>query len=117
MLPRQAFRASFCVACFQEVNYKEVGDISQIKPNRIGCFFDDGELGCRNMGCINNNTLRMAFDASDLKTLDPHYAAATMDRAVVDMVFNGLDRRFCDDGSRIFSSRIRQTNGGGHETA
>jgi peptide/nickel transport system substrate-binding protein len=38
------------------------------------------------------DTLRIAFDASDLKTLDPHYAAATMDRAVVDMVFNGLVR-------------------------
>ncbi len=36
--------------------------------------------------------LRIAFDAADLKTLDPHYAAATMDRAVVDMVFNGLVR-------------------------
>jgi len=36
--------------------------------------------------------LRIAFDAADLKTLNPHYAAATMDRAVVDMVFNGLVR-------------------------
>lgn len=36
--------------------------------------------------------LRIAFDAADLKTLDPHYAAATMDRAVVDMLFNGLVR-------------------------
>lgn len=35
---------------------------------------------------------RIAFDAADLKTLDPHLAAATMDRAVVDMVFNGLVR-------------------------
>ncbi|NIA10077.1 MAG: polyamine ABC transporter substrate-binding protein [Nitrospiraceae bacterium] len=39
-----------------------------------------------------NKTLRIAFDAADLKTLDPYYAAATMDRAVVDMVFNGLVR-------------------------
>lgn len=36
--------------------------------------------------------LRIAFDAADLKTLDPHLAAATMDRAVVDMIFNGLVR-------------------------
>jgi len=36
--------------------------------------------------------LTIAFDAADLKTLDPHFAAATMDRAVVDMVFNGLVR-------------------------
>jgi peptide/nickel transport system substrate-binding protein len=36
--------------------------------------------------------LRIAFDASDLSSLDPHFAAATQDRAVVDMVFNGLVR-------------------------
>lgn len=36
--------------------------------------------------------LKIAFDAADLRTLDPHYASATMDRAVVDMVFNGLVR-------------------------
>lgn len=36
--------------------------------------------------------LRIAFDASDLSSLDPHFAAATQDRAVVDMVFNGLIR-------------------------
>ena len=36
--------------------------------------------------------LRIAFDAADLKTLDPHFAATTPDRAVVDMIFNGLVR-------------------------
>ena len=36
--------------------------------------------------------LTIAFDAGDLKTLDPHSAAATADRAVVDMMFNGLVR-------------------------
>jgi peptide/nickel transport system substrate-binding protein len=36
--------------------------------------------------------LAIAFDAGDLKTLDPHFAAATADRAVVDMMFNGLVR-------------------------
>lgn len=39
-----------------------------------------------------DEVLRMAFDAADLKTLDPHIAHTTMDRAVVDMVFNGLVR-------------------------
>ncbi len=36
--------------------------------------------------------LRIAFDASDLSSLDPHFAAATQDRGIVDMVFNGLVR-------------------------
>ena len=36
--------------------------------------------------------LRIAFDASDLSSLDPHFAAATQDRGIVDMVFNGLIR-------------------------
>lgn len=36
--------------------------------------------------------LRIAFDASDLSALDPHFSAATQDRAIVDMVFNGLIR-------------------------
>ena len=35
-------------------------------------------------------TLRFAVNAADLATLDPHYASATPDRNVVDMVFNGL---------------------------
>jgi peptide/nickel transport system substrate-binding protein len=36
--------------------------------------------------------LRFGIDAADLGTLDPHFAAARNDRAVVDMVFNGLLR-------------------------
>lgn len=36
--------------------------------------------------------LHIAFDAADLTTLDPHFAATTPDRAVVDMIFNGLVR-------------------------
>lgn len=36
--------------------------------------------------------LRIGMDASELSTLDPHFAAATGDRAVADMVFNGLLR-------------------------
>ena len=46
--------------------------------------------------------LRIAFDAADLKTLDPHLAAATMDRAVVDMIFNGLVRYKPGDISASF---------------
>ncbi|HEX5497950.1 MAG TPA: ABC transporter substrate-binding protein, partial [Thermomicrobiales bacterium] len=37
-------------------------------------------------------TLRMAQNAADLASLDPHYAAGTQDRALVDMVFDGLIR-------------------------
>ena len=36
--------------------------------------------------------LRFGIDAADLSTLDPHFAAARNDRAVVDMIFNGLLR-------------------------
>jgi peptide/nickel transport system substrate-binding protein len=36
--------------------------------------------------------LRIGQDAADLGTLDPHYASGTQDRALVDMVFNGLLR-------------------------
>ncbi len=36
--------------------------------------------------------INIAFDAGDLQTLDPHRAATTVDRATVDMVFNGLVR-------------------------
>jgi peptide/nickel transport system substrate-binding protein len=36
--------------------------------------------------------LRIGQAASDLGTLDPHYASGTQDRALVDMVFNGLLR-------------------------
>lgn len=36
--------------------------------------------------------LTIAFDAGDAKTLDPHSAATTADRATVDMIFNGLVR-------------------------
>jgi peptide/nickel transport system substrate-binding protein len=36
--------------------------------------------------------LTIAFDMGDAKTLDPHSAATTVDRATVDMIFNGLVR-------------------------
>src|SRR5699024_7394058 len=37
-------------------------------------------------------TLRFAMNAADVETLDPHYASGGQDRAIVDMVFNGLVR-------------------------
>ncbi|HEU5434318.1 MAG TPA: ABC transporter substrate-binding protein [Thermomicrobiales bacterium] len=37
-------------------------------------------------------TLRLGQNAADIASLDPHYAAGTQDRALVDMVFNGLIR-------------------------
>lgn len=40
----------------------------------------------------NANVLRLAMNTSDISTLDPHYASGTQDRAIVDMVFNGLVR-------------------------
>jgi len=39
-----------------------------------------------------DQVINIAFDAGDLQTLDPHRAAATADRATVDMIFNGLVR-------------------------
>ncbi|MBV7336713.1 polyamine ABC transporter substrate-binding protein [Chloroflexi bacterium TSY] len=36
--------------------------------------------------------LRLGVAAADLGTLDPHFAAGTNDRTVVDMIFNGLVR-------------------------
>ena len=38
------------------------------------------------------SVLRMALDAAKPGALDPHFAAATQDRAVADMIFNGLIR-------------------------
>ncbi len=38
------------------------------------------------------NVLRFGIDAADLGTGDPHRAASRNDRAVVDMIFNGLLR-------------------------
>jgi len=53
--------------------------------------------------------LRIAFDAADLKTLDPHLAAATMDRAVVDMIFNGLVRYKPGDISAPFEPDLAES--------
>ena len=55
--------------------------------------------------CLNASSaekvLTISFDASDLKTLDPHMAATTPDRAAVDMIFNGLVRYKPGDISKI----------------
>jgi len=43
--------------------------------------------------------LRYADKAADLGTMDPHFAASTNDRNLVDMIFNGLIRYKPGDGS------------------
>jgi peptide/nickel transport system substrate-binding protein len=43
--------------------------------------------------------LRIGQNASDIASLDPHYATTTQDRSLVDMVFNGLVRYKPGDGS------------------
>jgi peptide/nickel transport system substrate-binding protein len=43
--------------------------------------------------------LRYADKAADLGTMDPHFAAATQDRNLVDMIFNALVRYRPGDGS------------------
>ncbi|HEY85561.1 MAG TPA: polyamine ABC transporter substrate-binding protein [Chloroflexi bacterium] len=43
--------------------------------------------------------LRYADKAADLGTMDPHFAAATQDRNLVDMIFNALVRYKPGDGS------------------
>lgn len=37
-------------------------------------------------------TLRLGMNTSDIGILDPHFSAATPDRATIDMIFNGLVR-------------------------
>src|SRR5512141_2442756 len=49
-----------------------------------------GTVGAADLAKDQN--LSIAFDAGDLKSLDPHKAAATADRAIVDMMLNGLVR-------------------------
>ncbi|HYM90409.1 MAG TPA: ABC transporter substrate-binding protein, partial [bacterium] len=46
-----------------------------------------------------DNVLRWGQSEADLGTADPHYAAATQDRALADMIFNGLLRFKPGDGS------------------
>jgi peptide/nickel transport system substrate-binding protein len=46
-----------------------------------------------------DNLLHFGQSEADLGTTDPHYAAGTQDRALVDMIFNGLLRFKPGDGS------------------
>ncbi len=52
-------------------------------------------------GAQERPTLRIGQNAADLASLDPHYAAGTQDRALVDMVFNGLIRFKPGDSSQF----------------
>ena len=72
--------------------------------------------------------MRFGIDAADLGTLDPHFAATTNDRAVVDMIFNALVRykpggapeieadlaeaipepELTDDGKQVWTFKLRQ---------
>jgi len=45
--------------------------------------------------------LRIAQNASDIATLNPHMASGTQDRSIVDMVFNGLIRFAPGDASQF----------------
>lgn len=50
-------------------------------------------------GAQDAPVLRLGTNAADVQSLDPHYAAATADRNIVDMVFNGLIRFTPGDSS------------------
>ena len=43
--------------------------------------------------------LRFGIGYADLRTMDPHFASSTCDRALVDMIFNGLLRYKPGDGT------------------
>ncbi len=46
----------------------------------------------KNNDSTNGGVLRFAVHVSDIGSMDPHFAAASQDRSVADMVFNGLLR-------------------------
>lgn len=54
----------------------------------LTCF--GGLMG--NAGAQDRPILRFGTNAADIQFLDPHYASATQDRVIVDLVFNGLVR-------------------------
>lgn len=68
--------------------YRKLLVISLTLTLIIGVF----AIGLWAQELAQNQVLRMALDAQDLSTLDPHRSATTPDRAIVDMVFNGLIR-------------------------
>jgi len=49
----------------------------------------------------DGQVLRLAINAADIGTLDPHFASGTQDRAIVDMVFNGLVRFVPGDSTQF----------------
>jgi len=70
---RRAFRLLLFVAILVMVVFGVVAQSQQLAPDK-------------------DQVVRIAFDAQDLQTLDPHFANSTNDRAICDMVFNGLLR-------------------------
>lgn len=85
----------------------------------------DGEAMADDGG---DKILNFGMDAADLGTLDPHFAATTNDRTIVDMVFNALVRYkpgeaptieadlatevpepvLADDGSQVWTFNLRE---------
>src|SRR5438046_633742 len=65
--------------------------------------------------------LRIGQNAADLGSLDPHFGSGTQDRALVDMVFNGL-LRFKPGDATSFEADLASTVPGpindaeGHQT-
>lgn len=88
----------------------------------------DDAGGAEAMDDASGTVLRFGIAAADLGTLDPHFAAATNDRAVVDMLFNALVRyvpgnapeieadlaeaipepELTDDGKQVWTFTLRQ---------
>lgn len=58
----------------------------------LGIVLLFGFLGNSQGELAQEQVLRLAFDAADLGTLDPHFAASTNDRGIVQMIFDGLVR-------------------------
>jgi len=89
---------------------------------------ETGSMAGEGEGESMGATMRMGIDAADIGTLDPHFAATTNDRAVVDMIFNALVRykpggapeieadlaeaipepEITDDGKQLWTFNLRQ---------
>jgi len=57
--------------------------------------------GNNNTNNTKNNVIRFALHVSDMGKMDPHFAAASQDRSVADMIFNGLLRYKPGDAPHI----------------
>ena len=62
---------------------------------------DAGSLSQVKTGSQNSRILRCGLHVTDLSNLDPHRAAASQDRTVADMIFNGLLRYLPGDAPNI----------------